>query len=87
MSTSSPVPDDAEPDVVAYMSFPLSTAKLHSTKPIERLEGEIQRGTGVVGISPNEDAVVRVSGALLFEQNKEWRFSAPATWRWKRSRH
>jgi transposase-like protein len=38
--------DDAEPDVLAYMTFPKEhRAKLHSTDPIERLNGEIKRRT------------------------------------------
>jgi len=43
--------DDAEHDVLAYMSFPKEhRAKLHSTNPIERLNGEIKRRTEVVGV-------------------------------------
>ena len=65
--------DEAEHDVLAYMSFPAAhRAKLHSTNPLERLHGEIKRRTNVVGIFPNEDAITRLIGAILVEQNDEW---------------
>jgi transposase-like protein len=60
--------DEAEADVLAYMTFPAPhRAKLHSTNPIERLNGETKRRTEVVGIF-----VVRLVGAILLEQNDEW---------------
>ena len=69
--------DDAEHDVLAYMSFPRQhRTKLHSTNPIERLNKEVKRRADVVGIFPNEASIMRLIGAVLFEQNDEWQTSS-----------
>jgi hypothetical protein len=65
--------DTAGAAVLAYMGFPAQhRANIHSTNPIERLNGEIKRYSDAVGIFQNEAAVTRLIGALLLEQNDEW---------------
>ena len=65
--------DDAETDVLAFMNFPKAhRTQIYSTNHLERLNAEVKRRTRVVGIFPNEAAIVRLVGALLLEQNDEW---------------
>jgi putative transposase len=65
--------DEAEDDVLAYMSFPPDHwSRIHSTNGLERRNGEVKRRTEVVGIFPNDDALVRLVGAILLQHNDEW---------------
>jgi putative transposase len=68
--------DASRDDVLVYMSFPREHwPQIASTNPLERLNGEVKRRSDVVGIFPNDKAVVRLVGALMLEQNDEWTVS------------
>ena len=65
--------DDAEHEVLSFMSFPKAhRTQIHSTNPLERLNAEVKRRTNVIGIFPNDRAIIRLVGALMLEQNDEW---------------
>ena len=64
---------EAEPDLLAFYAFPTAHhSKLRSTNPLERVNREIGRRSDVVGVFPNDDALLRLAGSLLIEQNDEW---------------
>ena len=68
--------DGSREDVLIYMDYPKEhLAQIASTNPLERVNKEIKRRADVVGIFPNDEAVVRLVGALMLEQSDEWAVS------------
>ncbi len=65
--------DAAEEDVLAFMHFPKEHwPQLASTNTLERLNKELKRRSRVIGIFPNDAAIVRLLGTLMAEQTDEW---------------
>lgn len=65
--------DEAAIDVPAFMGFPKERwRRLSSTNPLERVNKAIKRRANVIGIFPNDAAIIRLVAVLVVEQTEEW---------------
>lgn len=68
---------DAEHEVLAFMGFAKAAPSPDPQhKSLKRLDAEVKRRTNVIGIFPNEQALIRLVGAMMLEQNTNGRYSA-----------
>jgi len=67
---------DAREEITAFADFPEAHwRKIWSTNPLERLNKEVKRRTDVVGIFPDDNALLRLAACVLIEAHDEWQVS------------